>query len=151
MKKINLGQKDIIHFVGIGGIGMSGLAQIMKNMGFKIQGSDQNRNKNTISCSRSGIKIFIGHLSNNIKKASIVVGVTEKLIEQFDASDLVKIGVSCLGGKGGGGRKDMAQGGGPNYSNAQTAIKKMISSIKNLKSTFNSSFCNAVNLIFNTL
>jgi UDP-N-acetylmuramate--alanine ligase len=41
MKKINLGQKDIIHFVGIGGIGMSGLAQIMKNMGFKVQGSDQ--------------------------------------------------------------------------------------------------------------
>ena len=32
MKQINLGQKDIIHFVGIGGIGMSGLAQIMKNM-----------------------------------------------------------------------------------------------------------------------
>ena len=38
MKKINLGQKDIIHFVGIGGIGMSGLAQIMHNMGFRIQG-----------------------------------------------------------------------------------------------------------------
>ena len=36
-EKINLGQKEIIHFVGIGGIGMSGLAQIMKNMGFKIQ------------------------------------------------------------------------------------------------------------------
>ena len=73
MKKISLAQKDIIHFIGIGGIGMSGLAQIMKNMGFKIQGSDQNRNKNTISCSRSGIKIFIGHLSNNIKNASIIV------------------------------------------------------------------------------
>ena len=58
MKKINLGQKDIIHFVGIGGIGMSGLAQIMKNMGFKIQGSDQTKNKNTISCSRAGIKSF---------------------------------------------------------------------------------------------
>ena len=37
MKKINLGQKDIIHFIGIGGIGMSGLAQIMKNMGFKFK------------------------------------------------------------------------------------------------------------------
>ena len=73
MKKINLGQKDIIHFVGIGGIGMSGLAQIMKNMGFKIQGSDQNKNKNTISCSKSGIKIFIGHSSKNIKKATILV------------------------------------------------------------------------------
>ena len=39
MQKINLGQKEVIHFVGIGGIGMSGLAQIMKNMGFKVQGS----------------------------------------------------------------------------------------------------------------
>ena len=73
MKKINLGQKDIIHFVGIGGIGMSGLAQIMSNMGFKIQGSDQNKNKNTISCSKKGIKIFTGHLSGNIKKATIIV------------------------------------------------------------------------------
>ena len=73
MKKINFGQKDIIHFVGIGGIGMSGLAQIMKNMGFIIQGSDQNKNKNTISCSKSGIKIFIGHSQTNVKKATILV------------------------------------------------------------------------------
>ena len=76
MKKINLGQKDIIHFVGIGGIGMSGLAQIMKNMGFKIQGSDQIKNKNTISCSKSGIKIFIGHAISNVKKATIIVKST---------------------------------------------------------------------------
>tara|TARA_B100001121_G_C18428899_1_gene498244 strand:+ start:356 stop:553 length:198 start_codon:yes stop_codon:yes gene_type:complete len=61
MKKINLGQKDLIHFVGIGGIGMSGLAQIMKNMGFRVQGSDQSKNKNTVSCSKAGIKVFIGH------------------------------------------------------------------------------------------
>ena len=38
--KINIGQKEIIHFIGMGGIGMSGLAQIMKIMGFKVQGSD---------------------------------------------------------------------------------------------------------------
>ena len=76
MKKINLGQKNLIHFVGIGGIGMSGLAQIMKNMGFRVQGSDQNKNKNTISCSKLGIKIFIGHSSNNIKKANILVRST---------------------------------------------------------------------------
>ena len=73
MKTINLGQKDIIHFIGIGGIGMSGLAQIMKNMGFKVQGSDQNKNKNTTSCSKLGIKIFIGHSTVNTKKATIVV------------------------------------------------------------------------------
>jgi len=76
MKKINLGQKDLIHFIGIGGIGMSGLAQIMKNMGFRVQGSDQNKNKNTISCSKLGIKIFIGHSSNKIKKANILVKST---------------------------------------------------------------------------
>ena len=76
MKKIKLGQNDIIHFIGIGGIGMSGLAQIMKNMGFKVQGSDQNRNKNTINCSKLGIKIFIGHSTSNIKKATILVKST---------------------------------------------------------------------------
>ena len=76
MKKINFGQKDIIHFVGIGGIGMSGLAQIMNNMGFKIQGSDQNKNKNTASCSKSKIKIFIGHSKSNVKKATILVKST---------------------------------------------------------------------------
>ena len=73
MKKINLGQKDIIHFIGIGGIGMSGLAQIMKNMSFRVQGSDQSRNKNTNSCLKLGIKIFIGHSSSNIKNATIIV------------------------------------------------------------------------------
>ena len=67
MKKIKLGQKEKIHFIGIGGIGMSGLAQIMKNMGFKIQGSDQVKNKNTTSCSKAGIKVFIGHSRKNVK------------------------------------------------------------------------------------
>ena len=73
MKKINLGQREIIHFVGIGGIGMSGLALIMKNMGFKIQGSDQAKNKNTSTCSKLGIKVFIGHSVKNVKKSTILV------------------------------------------------------------------------------
>ncbi len=73
MKNIRIGQKEIIHFIGVGGIGMSGLAQVMKTMGFKIQGSDQNKNKNTFNCSKSGIKVFIGHSKKNIKSATIVV------------------------------------------------------------------------------
>ena len=73
MQKINLGQKEVIHFVGIGGIGMSGLAQIMKTMGFKVQGSDQNKNKNTISCIKAGIKVFIGHSKKNVKSSTILV------------------------------------------------------------------------------
>ncbi len=73
MKNIRIGQKEIIHFVGIGGIGMSGLAQVMKTMGFKIQGSDQNKNKSTLNCSKAGIKVFIGHSKKNIKNATIIV------------------------------------------------------------------------------
>ena len=71
--KINLASNELIHFIGIGGIGMSGLAQIMKNMGFKIQGSDLYRNKNTERLIKLGIKIFHGHRKKNLKKATIVV------------------------------------------------------------------------------
>ena len=44
--KINLGKRELIHFIGIGGIGMSGLALIMNGLGFKVQGSDISENKN---------------------------------------------------------------------------------------------------------
>ena len=71
--KINIGQKEIIHFIGIGGIGMSGLAQIMKNMGFKVQGSDVSLNKNIENCKAQGIKFFLGQKKRNIKDATILV------------------------------------------------------------------------------
>ena len=61
MKNIRIGQKEIIHFIGIGGIGMSGLAQVMKTMGFKIKGSDKSKNKNTSNFLKAGIKVFIGN------------------------------------------------------------------------------------------
>ena len=67
MKNISIGQKEIIHFIGIGGIGMSGLAQVMKTMGFKIQGSDQNKNKNTYNSTKAGIRVFIGHSKKILK------------------------------------------------------------------------------------
>ena len=52
---------------------MSGLAQVMKTMGFKIQGSDQNKNKSTVNCKKAGIKVFIGHSKKNIENVTIVV------------------------------------------------------------------------------
>ena len=73
MSQIKLGKQEIIHFVGIGGIGMSGLAQIMKTMGFKVQGSDVNRNKNIENCKKLGVKIFIGQKKKNINQVTIVV------------------------------------------------------------------------------
>ena len=71
--KINLGKKEIIHFIGIGGIGMSGLALIMKQLGFKIQGSDISINKNIERLKKSEIKIFTKHKISNLNKANIIV------------------------------------------------------------------------------
>ncbi len=59
--KIELAKTEIIHFVGIGGIGMSGLALIMKNMGFKIQGSDVSYSKNIERLKKNKIKVVFGH------------------------------------------------------------------------------------------
>ena len=71
--KIKLAKNEIIHFIGIGGIGMSGLALIMKGKGFKVQGSDVSLNKNVERLKKENIKIFIGHKKQNLKNATIVV------------------------------------------------------------------------------
>ncbi len=71
--KIELAKKEIIHFIGIGGIGMSGLSLIMKGKGFKIQGSDIVVNKNIERLKKEKIKIFVGQKKQNLKDATIVV------------------------------------------------------------------------------
>ena len=71
--KIELAKTEIIHFVGIGGIGMSGLALIMKNMGFKIQGSDASYSKNIERLKKNKIKVVFGHQKKNIKAATVLV------------------------------------------------------------------------------
>ena len=71
--KIKLAKSELIHFVGIGGIGMSGLALIMKDLGFKVQGSDILNNKNIERLKQKKIKIYIGHKKQNINKSTILV------------------------------------------------------------------------------
>ena len=71
--KIELAKTETVHFVGIGGIGMSGLALIMKSMGFKIQGSDISYNTNIDRLKKNKIKIKIGHGKKNINNATILV------------------------------------------------------------------------------
>ena len=71
--KIKLAKSELIHFVGIGGIGMSGLALIMNDLGFKVQGSDISNNKNIERLKKKKIKIFIGHKKRNINKSTILV------------------------------------------------------------------------------
>ena len=71
--KIELAKEETIHFIGIGGIGMSGLSLIMKGKGFKIQGSDIVINKNIERLKKEKIKIFIGQKKQNLRDATIVV------------------------------------------------------------------------------
>ena len=59
--KIELAKTEVVHFVGIGGIGMSGLSLIMKGMGFNIQGSDVANNKNIDRLKKDKITIFNKH------------------------------------------------------------------------------------------
>ena len=71
--KIELARSEVIHFVGIGGIGMSGLSLIMNGKGFKVQGSDIANNKNIERLKKEKIKISIGHKKQNVNKATILV------------------------------------------------------------------------------
>ena len=73
MNNLKIQTNKKIHFIGIGGIGMSGLAQVMKSMGFYVQGSDISNSKNVERCKRLGIKIFNRHRVSNIRKVDIVV------------------------------------------------------------------------------
>src|SRR5687767_12916550 len=63
-----------IHFIGIGGIGMSGIAEVLCNLGFDVSGSDARKSKNTERLERLfGIRIAEGHDSQNVQDADVVV------------------------------------------------------------------------------
>ncbi len=61
------------HFIGIGGVGMSGIAQILLEMGYEVSGSDLRENKNTEILKKKGAKIYIGHSPGNVGDAQVVV------------------------------------------------------------------------------
>jgi UDP-N-acetylmuramate--alanine ligase len=62
-----------LHFVGIGGIGMSGIAEILHNLGYTVQGSDLSDNANVQRLRKLGMNVFIGHAEENVKDAQVVV------------------------------------------------------------------------------
>ena len=62
-----------IHFVGIGGIGMSGIAEVLINLGYTVQGSDAADNANVKRLRELGAKIVIGHAAKNVEGAAVMV------------------------------------------------------------------------------
>ncbi|MBO6920125.1 MAG: UDP-N-acetylmuramate--L-alanine ligase [Rhizobiaceae bacterium] len=63
----------LVHFVGIGGIGMSGIAEVLHNLGYKVQGSDQSDSANVQRLRDKGIDVFIGHSAANLGDAEVLV------------------------------------------------------------------------------
>ncbi|MEC4684655.1 MAG: UDP-N-acetylmuramate--L-alanine ligase [Nitrospirota bacterium] len=81
-------QFRVIHFVGIGGIGMSGIAEVLRNLGYEVTGSDVRESDNTRRLREMGIKIYIGHRPDNVDSAHVVVissAVRDDNIEVLEA------------------------------------------------------------------
>src|ERR1051326_9123584 len=62
-----------LHFVGIGGIGMSGIAEVLMNLGYTVQGSDASDNANVKRLRDKGAKVSIGHKAENLDGAEVLV------------------------------------------------------------------------------
>ena len=92
------------------------LAQVIEGLDPKELRGIVDQNKATLG---SGVSAVLAVVDG---RASIAVGVTDDLKGQISAVDLVRVASEALGGKGGGGRPDMAQAGGPDGSKAQAAI-----------------------------
>ncbi len=62
-----------VHFVGIGGVGMSGIAEVLNNLGYEVEGSDLKESETTKRLREAGINLHIGHKTENLKEADVVV------------------------------------------------------------------------------
>ena len=79
---LNIG---IVHFIGIGGIGMSGIAEILVTLGYEIQGSDIAENANIERLRRIGVTVMIGYNAENVKRSSFVV-ISSAIIAENDGT-----------------------------------------------------------------
>lgn len=103
--------------------GVSFMGKVIDDLPAKELRSLVDQGKQTV---KSGIVVIIGKSDG---KAGISVGVTDDLTDKFSAVDLVRIGSAALGGKGGGGRPDMAQAGGPDAGKAEDALEQIKQSL----------------------
>lgn len=90
---INIG---IIHFIGIGGIGMSGIAEVLHNLGYIVQGSDQKNNSNTERLRKLGINVFIGHDGANLKDVEVVVVSSAIKVDNVEYIYAIKSGLPIV-------------------------------------------------------
>ena len=73
---LGFGKLKKIHFIGIGGAGMSGIAEVLINLGYEVSGSDIRESKMTAHLRRQGASVFIGHVADNVKECDVIVTST---------------------------------------------------------------------------
>ena len=86
----------VLHFIGIGGIGMSGLAEILHTLGFKVQGSDKNDSYNIARLQKLGIRTFIGHDAINVQNVDIIVYSSAIKPDNIELLEARRFKIPCL-------------------------------------------------------
>jgi alanyl-tRNA synthetase len=128
-KKLAMGGGAAVAGEGADGVRVIGdvklMARTVEDIDLKDLRSLADEGKKKVG---SGIVAIVGVTGDG--KAGIVVGVTDDLVSRFNAVDLVRKGAEALGGKGGGGRPDMAQAGGPDASKADAALKAIEAALR---------------------
>ena len=92
----HLNKKGRIFLVGIGGIGMSGIAEILHNLGYEVTGSDQKEGSNVLRLKKLGIKIKIGHNASNIKGSSLIVYSSAIKKQNVEIKEALKIKIPLI-------------------------------------------------------
>ena len=85
-----------VHFVGIGGIGMSGIAEILLNQGFEITGSDKSYSEVTNRLQELGIKVYEGHSPENLKDADVLVYSSAVSLDNPEVKEALESGVEII-------------------------------------------------------
>lgn len=85
-----------IHFVGIGGIGMCGLAELLYNLGAQVQGSDQQENESVLHLKKLGIPIMIGHSPQNVRVSDVVVFSSAVRSDNSEIVEARKLGIPVI-------------------------------------------------------
>ena len=85
-----------VHFIGVGGIGMSGLAEILRSMDFDVTGSDQRDGENTVRLARLGVKCHVGHEAGHVQGADVVVYSSAVRPENPEVAEALRRGIPVI-------------------------------------------------------
>ena len=85
-----------VHFVGVGGIGMSALAQYLHSKGYVVTGSDRSSNEQTVALAKMGIRVYIGHNRYNVEGAKLVVHTSAVHMDNVELVQATKLGIPIV-------------------------------------------------------